>query len=260
MPLLTVFSRYRKARRNARIVRKLRRLRRDISPAGYTLGSFDRHRCIFVHIPKCAGVSVSQGLFGNRGAGHYPVTTLRQVFGPALFDSYFKFAFVRNPWDRLLSAYEFLRCGGFHAGDARWAQQNLAQYRDFGEFVRRWVTPANVTSWIHFQPQTDFLCLPDGRTGVDFIGRYENLEADFQRVCERLGISASLPSLNTGPDRDYREAYDSETRGIVDAVYRQDIVGLDYCFGRGSPKPVPDRSEKQGEQHHPQHQAVDHER
>jgi len=253
MSLLNSFSRYRTARRNARIVHKLKRLRHNISPAGYTLSSFDRHRCIFVHIPKCAGVSVCQSLFGNQGAGHYPVTTLQKVFGPALFDSYFKFTFVRNPWDRLLSAYEFLRRGGFHAADARWAEQHLSQYRDFGEFVRQWVTPANVASWIHFHPQSGFLSLPDGRTGVDFIGRYENLEADFSRICEQLGIAARLQLLNAGPVRDYRDAYDRETRRIVDTVYRQDIVSLDYCFDPGTrASHRADRSEKQDEQHHTQ--------
>jgi hypothetical protein len=253
MSLLTVYSRFRAARRNARLVHKLKRLRHEVSPAGYTLTSFDQYRCLFVHIPKCAGVSVCRSLFGNLGAGHYPVATLRQVFGEELFNSYFKFSFVRNPWDRLLSAYEFLKRGGFHAGDARWAGQHLAGYRDFGEFVRAWVTPANVASWVHFRPQTDFLYLPEGRSGVDFIGRYENLAVDFQRICARLGIEAELQLLNTAPVRDYRDAYDSESRRIVDRVYRRDIVDLDYCFDPGVPPRDANASEKQGEQHHAEH-------
>lgn len=235
MSLLTALTRYRAARRKARTVHKLKRLRHEVSPAGYTLASFDRYRCIFVHIPKCAGVSICQSLFGNQGAGHHPVATLQQVFGETLFDSYFKFAFVRNPWDRLLSAYAFLKGGGYHAGDADWAQQHLSGYRDFGAFVRGWVTPENVASRVHFRPQTDFLYLPDGRSGVDFLGRYENLAADFHQVRERLGIDARLQSLNTGRSRDYRDAYDSETRRIVDRVYRRDIVDLDYCFNPGGP-------------------------
>lgn len=244
MSLLNALSRYRTARREAHIVRKLKRLRHEISPGGYTLTSFDRHRCIFVHIPKCAGVSISRSLFGNLGAGHHPVATLQNVFGAGCFDSYFKFAFVRNPWDRLLSAYEFLQRGGFHAADARWARQHLAPYRNFGEFVRGWVTPGHVAASVHFRPQTDFLCLPDGRSGVDFIGRYENLAVDFRKVCDRLGIQAELKSLNTGPARDYRAAYNRETRRIVDRVYRQDIVSLDYCFDATGA----DDSEKQRKQ------------
>jgi hypothetical protein len=151
---------------------------------------------------------------------------------------------VRNPWDRLLSAYEFLRRGGFHAADARWAQRHLSRYDDFGAFVRGWVTPENVASSVHFRPQTGFLYLPDGSSGVDFIGRYENLETDFRKVCKQLGIEVGLQSLNAGPARDYRDVYDSETRRIVDRVFRQDIVALDYCFDTAGAG----RSEEQGEQ------------
>jgi hypothetical protein len=248
MPLLNALSRYRSARREARMVHKLKRLRHEVSPGGYTLASFDRHRCIFVHIPKCAGVAVCQSLFGNLGAGHHPVGTLRKVFGTACFDSYFKFAFVRNPWDRLLSAWEFLQRGGFHAADARWAQRHLSRYEDFDAFVRGWVTPENVAASVHFRPQTDFLHLPEGGSGVDFIGRYENLETDFRKVCEQLGIQTVLQSLNAGPLRDYRDAYDRDTRRIVDSVFRRDIVELDYCFDTTGAA----RSKEQGKQDHTQ--------
>lgn len=251
--LLRACARYRTARRQARIVGKLQRLRHTVSPSGYTLQSFDRYRCIFVHIPKCAGVSVSRSLFGNLGAGHYPAATLQQVFGAACFESYFRFAFVRNPWDRLLSAYEFLQRGGFHAGDARWAQRHLARYGDFDAFVRGWVSERHVAEWIHFRPQADFLFLPDGDRGVDFIGRYEQLEQDFARVCRRLGIEAGLQQLNRGRARDYRLAYDSETRAIVERVYRRDIDALGYDFDTGV-------SNEQDEQHQSQQQPVDDER
>lgn len=239
MSLLSTMADYRKARSAARTVRKLRGLRHRVSPGGYTLASFDQHRCIFIHIPKCAGVSVCRSLFGNYGAGHYPVTTFQQVFDPDSFDRYFKFAFVRNPWDRLLSAWRFLRAGGFNDTDRRWAQRHLSDYRDFGDFVRHWLTPDHAASWVHFKPQTDFLRLADGHCGVDFVGRYECIERDFGHVCRRLGSEARLMRLNQGAadSKDYRDAYDSETRAIVADVYAQDIAGLGYDFDSKGMRP-----------------------
>jgi hypothetical protein len=235
MSLLARFNDYRDARAAAKQIRKLQQLRRRLSPAGYTLSSFDEHRCIFVHIPKCAGVSICQSLFGNYGAGHHSIATFRQVFDAQSFDHYFKFAFVRNPWDRLLSAWQFLRAGGFNDTDRRWARRHLDEFPDFATFVRRWLTPDNARSWVHFIPQTDFIRLPDGRPGVDFIGRYERLEADFRYVCSKLSITAPLSTRNaTAPPRhDYRTAYDNDTRSIVARVYARDIAELGYDFDNG---------------------------
>lgn len=233
-PVQAVSIPYRQLRQRyvaARKIRQLKKLRHRTTAGGYTLQGFDRHRCIFVHIPKCAGESVCQSLFGNHGAGHYPLTTFRKVFSPADYAAYFKFAIVRNPWDRLLSAYRFLQRGGFNSADRRWAEQHLADYGDFSHFVREWVTPDNIRSWVHFRPQSDFLRTPTGAPGIDFIGRFENIEADFAQVCHRLGLQRQLQTRNTGGrGQDYRDFYDSEAREIVADVYHQDVTGLGYCF------------------------------
>src|SRR5258706_16293188 len=77
-------------------------------------GPFDEHRCIFVHIPKCAGNSVTKSLsqFGGFDCGHTNLKRFQIMFGPEEFNRYFKFAFVRNPYDRLFSAFLFMKKGG----------------------------------------------------------------------------------------------------------------------------------------------------
>lgn len=239
----TLYSRIRQRYFAAKKIRQLKKLRTRTTTTGYTLQGFDRYHCIFVHIPKCAGVSICHSLFGNLGAGHYPLTTFQKVFSRKEYDDYFKFAFVRNPWDRLLSAYYFLKQGGFNSADRYWAEEHLGAYRDFAAFVRGWVTPDNVRSWVHFRPQTDYLQVPDGVAGMDFIGRFENLEADFEQVCNRLGIRRRLESTNADNRKkpSYADYYDAETRELVADVYRQDVVQLGYSF-KGStsgkdPKP-----------------------
>ena len=65
----------------------------------------DYYRCIFVHIPKNAGLSVCYTLFGNTGGSHRKITSYQKLFHPKTFASYFKFTFVRNPWDRFISLW-----------------------------------------------------------------------------------------------------------------------------------------------------------
>ena len=74
------------------------------------------------------------------------------------YNKFFKFAFVRNPWDRLVSSYFYLKNGGMNKMDNDWALENIKQYETFQEFVLRWVNKKNINSWIHFKPQNYWIC------------------------------------------------------------------------------------------------------
>lgn len=208
--------------------RHLKALRKS-EIGGYSLIPFDKHRCIFVHIPKAAGVSVSKKLFGCLGGGHPPLADYAHVFSPVEFKDYFKFTFVRNPWDRLLSAYVFLAKGGFNGKDAEWAKRNLAPYANFQDFVRGWVNEKNIWTKQHFYPQSYFVTL-DGQLAVDFVGRFENIDEDFATIAQRLGVDARLEHLNSSGKKDYHDYYDEECADIVARVYREDIALFDYRF------------------------------
>ena len=88
---------------------------------------------LFIHIPKTAGTSISQALFGS-DFGHCTVDHY-EIFSPKRFHNYFKFAFVRNPWDRFLSAYKFLNKGGMYSVDKNWADIHFSEFNDFDQFV-----------------------------------------------------------------------------------------------------------------------------
>jgi len=217
---------------------KLQKQRNRHSEQGYSFKPFDEHRCIFVHVPKTAGVSISRELFGNLSGGHTPIATYERVFSRRDFESFFKFAFVRNPWDRLLSAYNFLNSGGMSEGDRRWASRNLAGIADFSEFVTGHLRKKNILSSIHFVPQYRFLCWPHStEIRVDFVGKYESLNRDFLTVKAHIKSApvGDLPHFNRGKSggRDYRQAYNRETRDIVADVYRQDIELFGYAFESG---------------------------
>lgn len=216
--------------------RKLQSLRtREVDPDyPVTLAPMIAQRAVFVHIPKCAGLSVANALFGCRGGGHLPITAYRLALSRREFRDFFKFTFVRNPWDRVHSAYRFLKAGGLVPEDAARAERIIAPFPDFDAFVRGFIDGGDVWDAVHFRPQYSFVCLT-GRSApaVDFVGRYERLDADYRHVCARLGVKAQLERLNPTEVEgiDYREAYSDATAEIVARVYARDVELFGYRFG-----------------------------
>ena len=190
-------------------------------------------KCMFVHIPKCAGTSVRQSLFGRQG-GHAPLETFRTMVPPEVFERSFKFTFARNPWDRLVSAFFFLKKSDLKR-NRRFARRNLSAYNDFDSFVRQWVTQKSVWRFTHFLPQHHFICI-DKRLGVDFVGFYENLAEDFAIVAKKIGRPTALREENRlgGRAKDYQQYYNDETRNIVAEAYAEDIALLGYSFDNSS--------------------------
>lgn len=200
---------------------------------GYTFRPFVEKHCIFVHIPKCAGISVSKALFGNLSGGHAMIRDYLLAFDKEQFGSFFKFTFVRNPWDRLVSSYFFLKKGGMNAEDTIWSRDNLSRYRTFRSFVESWVNNDNVQDWTHFIPQYQYICHPVTlRPLIDFIGKFEQIENDYKKVADRLGVKKRLPKLNVTKTRPkgYRQFYTPRTRDIVARVYSKDIEMFGYDF------------------------------
>ena len=211
-------------------------LMRNTMVRNNSLEPFDDYKCIFVHVPKTAGVSIGKSLFGNLGGNHMTIDHYQLVFSRNEFKNYFKFAFVRNPWDRLVSAYHFMKAGGFGADDEKWVEDNLAEYQNFDGFVKGWLNRKNIQSpgsAIHFLPQFKFVCTKDNIPMVDFIGYFENLEEDVAYIRDRIGISGqALLFLNKTESRrqDYRSYYTEETKRIVEDVYREDVQIFGYDF------------------------------
>jgi len=200
----------------------------DWRQRGVYAGYPDRYRCVFIHIPKAAGSGIAQALFGQ-GSRHVPYFEFEQA-NPDKFRRYFKFAFVRNPWDRLVSSYFYLKAGGSGEQDRQWAERHLQEFPDFATFVNGWLTEDNIWSGIHFVPQHYFLCDADLRVKMDFVGRVENIAADFRTVCERLNIEAALPHANRSEHRHYSEYYTHALQEHVASVYAADIATFGYRF------------------------------
>ena len=200
------------------------------SPKGdFSLRAFDRYQCLFIHITKSAGTSVAKSLFGYLPY-HYTAVQYRVIYGRKAFNSYFKFAFVRNPWDRLLSAYSYLRAGGWNDQDRHWYKQNIGHLPDFNSFVLEWLDSNRLQSHLHLRPQCYFICDSRQRPLIDYLGYFETLPEDFARIAKVLGIDARLGHDNMSKRDDYRDIYSLEAIDKVYYLYRRDIENFGYGF------------------------------
>jgi hypothetical protein len=144
-----------------------------------------------------------------------------EVFAPM-----FKFVFVRNPWDLQVSSWHHI---------AREKPQVVAGVRTFADFLKLKFDPERPFDYmldISRELQSDYIVDLHGRTIVDFIGRYEHLQGDFDTACDRIAIPrVALPHDRRAVDRDdYRRYYDDATRALVAEHYAPDIERLGYTF------------------------------
>ncbi len=196
----------------------------------------DRHRFVFVHVPKSAGTSIRAALapFADRASAASPDTTHETL--PSLLTrhpqltTHFKFAVVRNPWERLVSFF-------FHA------RQRLAptfpqfQAIDRLEAMLRLID--RDAAWLcgmhAVRPQGDFICGANGARLTDFLGRHEHLAGDFARACRRIGIEAALPRMNVSRHDHYAVYYNGWCRDFVADRYRRDVAEFGYAFEMADP-------------------------
>ncbi len=199
-----------------------------------------RHKCLFVHIPKTAGKSVLHafglpllgrdydgGLEGiSDPYGHRPVIDYRRE---PWFRPYFKFAIVRHPLDRLVSAFAFLDGGGLNHFDREFAEMHLKRFDgDFRRFVREGLK--DVVDHVHFRPQRDWICDRWGRTRVDFVGRFETLDESWREIRSRLKAPVEdLGRLNASARGSWRDYFDMETLSVAATLYAQDFRKLGYA-------------------------------
>jgi hypothetical protein len=208
--------------------------------APYSLEPFIRTKSVFVHVPKTGGQSICRALYGNLGMGHLSVRDYRALFRRGALNQMFKFAFVRNPYDRVHSAYHFLRLGGVDREDAEFGERVLSRYQTFEKFVLEGLEQEEVARFWHFRPQTHFITSDHGVVdSLDFVGCYENFERDFGYVRRRLRSNARPLHVNRTPGKgDYRRDYTYEMADVVAHRYAAafDLFGYDFDGPRKPPK------------------------
>ena len=222
--------------------------------------------CIFVHIPKTAGRSVEMFFInklnldrdknedraqllindnpdpakGTEKLSHLSALEYVQCghIAQQEFSGCYKFSFVRNPWARLVSEYRY---------------RNFLSHKNFKDFVmNKLPAPGRDDKYRHIMPQTEMLYDKAGNLLVDFVGKFERLQQDFDQVCKHLGFEdSSLPHVNSSDKKsrelrrkvrnflhrndeselsNYVDFYDTETRETVSKLYHADIENFGYNF------------------------------
>lgn len=177
--------------------------------------------------PFCGPRDIVSGTVGsfnqNDTVIRRPHPTIRRVrwFLKKDWGRMFKFAFVRNPWDLVVSYYFWIRkCKGQTFGR-----------EDFDEWVRAF--PRERRKKFLKNRQHLYTCLWRDRIALDFVGRFENLADDFDYVCKRIGVPTPSLGRHKAEYRDftgYRHYYDEQSRRIIEQIFRKDIRLFGYEF------------------------------
>jgi len=187
-------------------------------------------KLLFVHIQKTGGLSLQQILMRQTPDakiwhGHHSDIRLAEAeLGEALAD-YYTFAFVRNPWDRIVSWYSMVEQTNMGRLSVRDAMVSVP----FCRFIRRhiWQRPHPIIA----KPQVDYLVGANGQRLVDNIYRFEQYADECRRLCDRTGLDASqIPYKNTSNHQHYSTYYDAETQQIVAARFAADCQAFGYTF------------------------------
>jgi hypothetical protein len=188
-----------------------------------------KHKFVFVHINKTGGTSIEtilRKISKNWNGKHHLIEKYRKLADEKHgFENYFKFTFVRNPWDRLLSNYFFRKIT---------LKDNRVQDLSF----KNWIINSRDGNYsfencLSRRTQLDWIVDENGEVVVDFIGRFENLQQDFNIICDKIKIpQQQLPHANKSKHTHYTEYYDDETRQIVAEKYAKDIEYFGYKFGK----------------------------
>jgi chondroitin 4-sulfotransferase 11 len=199
------------------------------------------HKFIFIHIPKTAGGSIKHALHKHidistrekdwleKLSPHPTINKLKEHFN---LDDYFKFAFVRNPWDRLVSYYYFIQRADIYLND-----HNHKWYEQCKEIVKACPTFESYVNSDYCEIDSQCSFITDEKVCLDYIGRFENLQNDLNEICDRIGIdrcvlsddadSQIIKKSNRGV---YQSYYNNRTRHRVGEIFKKDIELFNYKF------------------------------
>jgi len=192
---------------------------------------------IFIHLIKVAGISIEVALKSDTLIDHRTVKQYIKHLGLDTYHSFFSFTFVRNPWDRLVSMYTFTKTGGF------WENKPLNKTDEYS--CNEWIKNIEKCydpegdDYKKYTNQVDWLTNFNDEIDVNFIGKFENLQKDWKRVCKFIDVSLiTLPHVNaTKRNRNYKDyyklpngKYDFDAIEKVRELNYKDIEEFGYTF------------------------------
>jgi len=205
---------------------------------------------LFVHVPKTGGNSIQSLLlrysedqmvmpfkyqdgierFGIRNQTystirkHSTLADYQSVMEEPLFRSLFKFANIRNPWDRVISFY-FSPNRGFTKWDRESCKNLIHNMRTLREYVYVPSLAENFGSQLNLRNSSDLM------SNIDCLIRFEHIDLDFKAVCKKLNIVCQkLPKRNSSLREHYSKYYDDELKLLVAQKFSEEIEIGEYQF------------------------------
>jgi hypothetical protein len=206
-----------------------------------------KHKFVYIAVQKTGSASIRNildeysdiryGNFNNKNPHATTWDVKKELFvnDTKKFNSYFKFAFVRNPWARMASWYEFM-CRQVHKTESQkydFVENQYDTYKNislmgFNRFIQ-FLYEKNKSYYLGYSRYYED---ENGNNLLDFIGKVENLQEDFDIVCDKIGIpKQQLPHKNKTNHKHYTEYYDDETKQMIAEKYAKDIEYFKYKFG-----------------------------
>tara|TARA_Y100000361_G_scaffold126733_1_gene120856 strand:+ start:20103 stop:20756 length:654 start_codon:yes stop_codon:yes gene_type:complete len=191
---------------------------------------------IFIHIPKTAGTSIESYLrLLQKGdcKKHMTIKDYENSLGDSMSE-YFKFTVIRNPWDRMVSYWKYRQ--GKH-----WApiDGTINNFNVWLKFITALdlnnldgsTSTSNISDFrMGIDSQYNSLISSIGKMDVQLIN-FDNLQADFNQICDQIGISRyELPHINKTNRKHYSTYYDEETKDIISQKYSDDIKHFGFTF------------------------------
>ena len=200
-----------------------------------------QHEFIFVAVPKTATHAIREALrsylgrhdweqctlFEKRyfpieslariGHGHITSAQIQPFLLPGMWERFFKFCVVRNPYDRFVSYCYFMYENGQRMHEAPLLT------------MKKTIDDEKTRGRVLFRPQHEFVTDEDDRISVNYVAKYEKLQSHFDDICRRIRLPTHrLPTVNASPRPPYQECYDGELLEKVQGFYAKDFALFDY--------------------------------
>lgn len=196
-----------------------------------------KHKLIFIHIPRTGGTSIEKAILNNRSgwwgihapSKHLNASIAKKIYQPYWGD-YFKFSFVRNPWDRMVSLLKYGKFYGVELGvEGELLIDKYLKKFNKVEYDTRFF---NLKQFENFKQKPQSVYMNILGEEMDFIGRFENLQEDFNNVCDLIKVnSQKLENLEKSPQRgEYSSYYNHINKSIIKNKYLLDIEEFNYSF------------------------------
>jgi hypothetical protein len=193
-----------------------------VKPNRYIVGISPKHKFVWFRVAK-VGTSTIKYMFRTNGV-KMPYMSDNFKFSSERYKDYFKFAFVRNPWDRVVSCY----CQKVENKNPNWAFYYSECFDKGFEYFVDFLARQNLaTADRHIRLQTKLIPVKE----MDFIGRMDNFAADLQYVLGKIGIKEQeIPRRNPSTHAHYSHYYNEQTKAIVAELYKEDIETFGFEF------------------------------